>query len=170
MDTMEALLTRRSIRKYTSKPVSPELVTELLRAAMSAPSAVNEKPWHFIVVTDRAVLNEVPRFHAFSAMLKTAPVAIAVCGELALQRKFEGFWVQDCAAATENLLLAAHANGLGAVWLGFYPIAERVEALQKLLGLPEGVIPLSMVALGYPDEEKDAPDRYDATRVHANRW
>ena len=102
-------------------------------------------------------------------MLKDAPLAIVVCGDERLER-YKGFWVQDCSAATQNLLLAAHALGLGAVWLGVYPVQQRVEKTQDLLGLPEGVIPLAIIALGHPAERKPPADRYDASRVHRNRW
>ena len=102
-------------------------------------------------------------------MLKDAPLAIVVCGDERLER-YKGFWVQDCSAATQNLLLAAHAVGLGAVWLGVYPVQQRVAKTQDLLGLPEGVIPLAIIAVGHPAERKPPADRYDASRVHRNSW
>jgi nitroreductase len=169
MDALTTIFSRRSIRLYTAKPVSREMVNEILRAAMSAPSAGNERPWHFIVLTDRNILDAIPKFHPYSAMLKHAQVAILVCGDLTLEKN-KGYWTLDCAAATENVLLAAHAKGLGAVWCGVYPTEDRVANLKKLLSLPEHVVPFSLVPLGFPAEEKQAPDRFDGSRVHENRW
>ncbi|MFH1008632.1 MAG: nitroreductase family protein [Candidatus Latescibacterota bacterium] len=169
MDALDAILSRRSIRQYTPQAVSDETVTELMAAAMAAPSAGNEQPWHFIVMDDRELLDAVPKFHPHSWMLEEAPIAILVCGDTTLQ-KYEGYWVQDCAAATENLLIAAQANGLGTVWLGVYPVDERVVGFQKLLGLPDHVIPFALISLGYPAEDKPRADRYDASRVRRNRW
>ena len=138
---MEAILERRSIRKYTSEPVSEDMIKELLKAAMAAPSAGNEQPWHFIVIRDRAILDQIPSVHPYSQMVKQAPLAILVCGDLDLAMHGE-MWVQDCSAATENLLIAVQAKGLGAVWLGVYPVEERVSDIRRLLGIPEGVVPL----------------------------
>lgn len=169
MDAMDAILSRRSIRSYTSQPVPEDVVKELLEAGMSAPSAGNEQPWHFVVLTDRKILDEIPTFHPYSHMLGHAPLAILVCGDLNLQR-YEGYWVQDCSAATQNILIAIQAKGLGAVWLGVYPIEERVVGMRKLLGIPEQVIPFSLISIGYPAEQKPPADRYHPSRVHHNGW
>lgn len=166
---MDAILNRRSIRKYTDQPVSDELVTELLRAAMAAPSASNQQPWHFVVIRDRKTLSRLAEVHPYAAMAPKAQLAVAVCGDLSLETQ-EGFWVQDCAAATENLLIAAEANGLGAVWLGVYPRLERVASVQALLGLPDHVVPLSVVPIGYPAAHPAPADRYDPDRIHRERW
>lgn len=166
---MDAILSRRSIRKYTTKPVPDQLVKEVLEAAMSAPSAGNEQPWHFIVITDRQILDEIPKYHPYSHMVREAPVAILVCCDLQLD-KHDGFWVQDCAAATENLLIAVQAQGLGGVWLGVYPREQRITGLRKLLAIPEHVIPFSLIPIGYPAEDKPRADRYNTARVHHNRW
>lgn len=169
MDAIEAMLTRRSIRKYTAEPVSEEAINGLLEAAMAAPSAGNQQPWHFIVIRDRALLDEIPKVHPYAQMVKEAPVAIVVCGD-ARSTKYKEYWPQDCAAATQNLLLAAHACGLGAVWCGVYPNEERMTPLRELLGIPDGVYPFSLIALGHADEKKPSADRYDTSRVHADRW
>jgi nitroreductase len=169
MDTLDAIFTRRSIRKYTDRPVPEELVAGLLKAAMAAPSAGNEQAWQFIVIRDRALLDAIPKFHPYSAMLKHASVAILVCGDLTLE-KYKGFWVQDCSAATQNLLLAAAAQGLGAVWTGVYPLEDRVSGMRKLLNLPEHVIPLSLVPVGFPAELPAKADRFKGERVHKDRW
>jgi nitroreductase len=169
MDAMEAILSRRSIRSYTDEPVPEELIEELLEAGMSAPSASNEQPWHFIIINDRAILDQIPRFHPYSSMLRKASWAICVCGDLDLDL-MGGYWVQDCSAATQNILVAAQARGLGAVWLGVYPVEGRVKAVQKLLGLPEQIMPLCLISLGYPAEKKPRANRYNEARVHRNRW
>jgi len=169
MDTMEALMTRRSIRKYEQKTVSEDLIEKILRAAMAAPSANNEQPWHFIVVEDRNVLDLIPRVHPYAQMVKEATLAILVCGDTTLE-KHPGYWVVDCCAATENLLLACHALGLGAVWLGVYPRAERMQSMNDLFGLPAHIKPCALISIGYPAEKKDRPDRYKTERVHRNHW
>ncbi len=174
MDAMDAILSRRSIRKYTDQAVPEEMIKTLLAAAMSAPSVGNRQPWRFVVIDDRKTLVEITTFHPYSAMLKEAPAAILVCFdeqlvELEVARK-EPWWVQDCSAATENLLIAAQATGLGAVWLGVHPIEERVSGFRKLLGIPEHITPFSMISIGYPAEQKPPADRYDSSRIHHNRW
>ncbi|MDD5082634.1 MAG: nitroreductase family protein, partial [Dehalococcoidales bacterium] len=125
--------------------------------------------WYFVVISDRQTLSEIPKHHEYSGMLRQASCAIAVCGDLELDDG-RGFWVQDCSAATENTLLAAHANGLGAVWLGVYPIERRVAGIKSLLGLPENIVPLSLVSLGYPAERRLHTNRYDAARVRYDHW
>jgi len=166
---VDTIRNRRSIRKYTAQPVPQELVTRLLEAAMSAPSAGNEQPWEFIVITDREVLQAITKVHPYSQMLKEAPLAVLVCGNLE-REKYPGFWIEDCSAATENILLEAENIGLGGVWLGVYPHDERVKGIAELLGLPSSVVPLSLVALGYPAEKKPPAERFDPSRVHTNRW
>ncbi|MTV48789.1 nitroreductase family protein [Heliobacillus mobilis] len=166
---MDAILSRRSVRTYTDQPVADELVKELLEAAMSAPSAGNEQPWHFIVIKDRQLLDEIPKFHPYAGMVKQAPLAILVCGDETLE-KYKGFWVQDCSAATQNILVAAQAKGLGAVWVGLYPEEGRVKALRDLLGIPEQVIPLALIPLGYPAEQLPPANRFNPKRIHKDRW
>lgn len=169
METLQAIHIRRSIRKYEDKPVSDELLRELLAAAMTAPSAGNEAPWQFIVVRDRELLTRVKDINPHSAMAQTASAAVLVCGDLSLE-KYAGFWVQDCSAATQNMLLAATDRGLGAVWTGIYPMQDRVEGFQKLFKLPSHVIPLTLVVVGYPAQKSEAKDRFREDRVHLNTW
>jgi nitroreductase len=169
MDAIEAILTRRSIRKYTAEPVSDAVAKDLLEAAMAAPSAGNQQPWHFVIIRDSQILVQIPSVHPYSSMVPQASLAILVCGDQRLE-KHSGYWVQDCAAATQNLLLAAHARGLGAVWLGVYPREDRVAGLRKLLGLPESVTPLALISVGYPAERKPKADRYNPARVHTDGW
>lgn len=169
MDAVEAILSRRSIRKYADDPIPDLVVNEILRAAMSAPSAGNEQPWQFLVIRDRRTLDRIPEVHPHSQMLKDASVAILICGDLSLE-KHKGFWVQDCSAATENILIVAHSKGLGAVWLGIYPRDDRVEGMRRMLDIPEGVIPFALVPLGYPAEKKPKEDRFNIDRIHLERW
>jgi len=166
---MEEIFARRSVRKYKDTPVPYELVEKVIMAGMAAPSAGNEKPWHFIVIDDRSKLIKITEIHPYADMLKECAVAVMVCGDLSLER-YKGFWVQDCSAATENMLIEAVHLDLGAVWLGVYPIEERAKALQNLFGLPENVIPLSIVPLGYPLEKPKRADRFDPSRIRRNSW
>ncbi|MGO9115442.1 MAG: nitroreductase family protein [Thermoguttaceae bacterium] len=151
MDALESIHTRRSIRTYLDQPVPTELTHKLLAAAMQAPSARNQQPWQFVVIDDRAILTKIPPFMPNAAMAGKAPLAILVCGDLSLEES-EGYWVVDCAAAVENILLAAHALGLGAVWCGVYPRDKRMEGLRQLIGLTKNVIAHSLVVLGYGAE------------------
>jgi nitroreductase len=169
MDALEAIRTRRSIRKFQDRPVPEELIRKVLEAGMMAPSAGNQQPWHFLVITDRTILDEVPRINPNAAMAAGAPVAIMVCGDTTLE-KHAGYWVVDCSAAVENLLLAAHALGLGAVWTGVYPRQPRIDGLRRLLALPEHVMPHSLIVLGYPAEERQSENRYREDRVCRDRW
>jgi nitroreductase len=169
MDAWETLCTRRSIRKYQKRPVAEELVQKLLTAAMQAPSARNQQPWQFVVIDDAGLLAKIPEFMPTASMAGQAPLAILVCGDLSLE-KSPGYWVVDCAAATQNLLLAAHALGLGAVWCGVYPRDSRMEGMHRLCGLPENVKAHSLVVLGYPAEQVPPENRYRPERIHRNHW
>ncbi len=166
-ELINVIFARRSIRRYTDEPVSEADIRTLLEAAMAAPSASNLKPWHFVVVTERRTLDRLAEVHPYGKMLFEAPLGIAVCGDPTTS---ERHWVQDCSAATENLLLAATALGLGAVWLGVYPDADRVEAIRQVLGIPETMVPLNLVSIGHPAEEKEPRTQYDGARVHRESW
>jgi nitroreductase len=165
----DIILSRRSIRAYKSTSIKEEDVEYLLRAAMSAPSAKNINPWYFIVIRDRKILDEIPKIHKYSKMLYEAPLAICVCGNSGAE-KFGGYWILDCSAASENILLAANSIGLGSVWLGVFPRDERISRLKQLLNIPDGITPLSLIAIGYPNEEKPPSERYKKDRVHFDKW
>ena len=167
---MKSILNRRSIRKYTNQIVSDEQIKTILEAAMCAPSAGNEQPWHFIVIRDRNLLDEIPKYHPYSSMIKQASVAILVCADTRLSKYDVDYWVQDCSAATENLLIAVQDIGLGAVWLGVYPLQDRVTGLRRLFNIPDEVFPFSLVPVGYPAEHKGRENRYREDRIHLNRW
>ena len=161
---VENIMTRTSIRDYTDQAISVDTIETLLRAGMAAPSAVNKQPWHFIVVNKKEKLMELASTNPYAKMLERAPLAIVVCGDMskALEGDARAFWVQDCSAATENILLAAHALGLGAVWTGLYPNVERVNAVSEVLNLTDNLIPLCTVVIGYPAEQPEARPRDDS--------
>ncbi len=170
-DAITAILTRRSIRDYTPHPVPEELVKLLLEAGMSAPSAMDERSAEFIVINDRNILDEIQKFNTKRLQLKKATVAILVCVNQAKEKKQGlGFGVLDGAVACENILIAANALGLGAVWTSIYPFQDRIPKVQKMLNLPEQVIPMTIIPVGYPAERKERENRYVPSRVHTNRW
>ncbi len=169
MDALQTILSRQSVREYTGDAIPESTVEALLRAAMNAPSAGNEQPWHFLVIRDRETLEEIARIHTYAQMLRSAPLALLICGDLRLSR-FPGTWVQDCAAATQNVLLAAQSFGLGGVWVGVHPVSEREAAFRRLLGIPAEVVPFSLVPIGHPAAWEPREDRFDAARIHRERW
>ncbi len=169
MDTLKALLTRRSIRKFTDAPITDEQVHTLLNAAMHAPSGSNGQPWHFIVIRKQAILDGIQAFHPSAEVIKGCKVAILVCGEVG-ENRHPWYWLEDCANATQNLLLAAHAIGLGAVWLGVAPNQGRMDGMNNLLPLPAGIQPFALIPLGYPAESKEATDRFKPERIHYDGW
>jgi nitroreductase len=166
---MDAIYKRRSIRRFTGEKVPEEAITEFIKAGMNAPSASNQQPWRFVIIDDRRLLNEIPSFHPYSQMLREAPVAILVCGDMDLSKHGE-FWIQDCSAAVENMLLEIVDRGYGGVWLGVYSRDERVEGMRKLLRLPERIVPFALVALGRPAEEKPRKNEFNKDRISHNIW
>ena len=168
--TIETILRRRSIRKYTDQPVEPEKIELLLQAGMAAPTAMNCKPWEFVVVT------EPERLAQFRSRLifgnRNAPAVIVVCGNpsLAANPTARLFWVQDCSAAAENILIAAVGLGLGTVWIGVHPVANFIKTVRQIVGLPRKVTPLCIIYVGYPEEEKPARTQYDEQRVHRQKY
>jgi nitroreductase len=166
-ELVDIIFSRRSIRKYTPEPVKRDTVKKMLEAAMAAPSASNRKPWHFIVVTDRKMLDSLAEAHPYGKMLFEARLCIVVCGDPAVS---ERFWVQDCAAATENLLLAATAQGLGTVWVGVFPRDDRINAVRKVLKIPEAIVPLNLIPIGHAAEDKEPRTQYDEQRIHQEHW
>lgn len=169
MEFSEVVSTRRSIRAYTDQDVDAATVERVLRAAMSAPSAGNQQPWHFVVIRDRQRREAIPAIHPYARMVLQAPVAILVCGDPE-GRKYPQYWQQDCSAATQNLLLAARAEGLGTVWCGVYPNEERVTGFRRLLNIPAHILPFALVPLGWPATAFKSEDRYNALAVHEETW
>ncbi|MCH5228141.1 MAG: nitroreductase family protein [Muribaculaceae bacterium] len=168
---IENIMTRTSIRQFTDQPVAKDTLDLIVKAGMAAPSAVNAQPWGFIVVTEREVLDSLNTISPYYN-LKTATAAIIVCGDLtkAMEGDGQAYWVQDCSAASENILLAAHAYGLGAVWCGVYPIEERVAAVRAALDIPENIIPLNIITMGYPDQNPEPKDKFKADNIHYQKW
>lgn len=169
---MQNILTRTSIRAYTDRAVSREQIDTLLRAAMSAPTARNQQPWQFVVVNRRDVLQSLAALFPSTRMTAQAQAAVVVCGDMgkALPGDGQAYWIQDCSAATENLLLAAHAMGLGAVWCGVYPIADRVAGVRRVLQLPDSIMPLNIIPIGWPAEQPQPKNKWRPERVHYNRF
>ncbi|MBN2388845.1 MAG: nitroreductase family protein [Anaerolineales bacterium] len=167
---LATIFRRRSIRHYRDQPVEAEKLDLLLQAGMAAPSAMNCKPWEFVVVTDPERLAQFRKRLIFGN--RNAPVAIVVCGNPRLSPNPAArlFWVQDCSAAAENILIAAVSLGLGTVWVGVHPVGEFVRIVRQVTGLPRHVTPLGLIYVGYPDEEKPARTQYDAKRVHRDTY
>jgi nitroreductase len=170
-EKLSALWGRRSIRVYAEAPIPDEAIADLLRAAMAAPSAAAKDPWRFVVVRDRAMLRRMAGVLPYGRMLAEAGAGFVVCGDLAVAHDRQlSYLLQDCSAAIENLLIAAHVLGLGACWLGVHPREPRMAALRSLLGIPEGIVPVSAIAVGWPAERKEARTRHDPRYVHHEHW
>jgi nitroreductase len=169
MDLLDGLLSRRSVRTYAGDVIPREKAEELIKYGMYAPSAHNRQPWHFVLVNDKSIFNAILKFQPYTQMLANAQWGIVVCGdeELALT---PDYWSVDCGAATQNILLAAHGMGYGAVWLGIYPRPERIAALSKLLNLPAHIHAFSIISIGVPAQEAKAPERFHPERIHFNQW
>ena len=171
-EAIKNIMTRTSIRQYTDEPVSKADIETMLRAGMAAPTAVNRQPWHFVVINSKEKLAELAGNGPRGGMLKKAALAIVVCGNMdkALQGPAQGFWVQDCSAATENILLAANALGLGAVWTGLYPDENRSAEVAKVLKLPQAFIPLCTIVIGHPAEQPQPKDKWKPENVSYNEF
>ena len=167
---LDNIASRTSVRSYLQKPVEAAQIEQLLRAGMAAPTAANRQPWHFVVVTDRAQLKELAKANPHAGMAAKAPLAIVVCGDMkkALDGEARMFWVQDCSAATENILLAANAMGLGAVWTGTFPDQNRCKDVSSILKLPEHIIPLCTIVIGYPADENKPKDKWNPGNISYN--
>lgn len=165
-DAMENIFARKSVRKYLPKPVEQEKTELLLKAGMAAPTGKNTQPWEFVVVTDRAVLDSMAAALPYAKMLKEAPMAIVVCGDMTKS----SYWYIDCSAAAENILLAAEALGLGAVWTATYPYEDRMEVAKKYTGHPDHIASLCVIPVGYPAVPHTPKDKWDASKVHTGKW
>ena len=169
MDALDAIFTRKSIRSYTDQSISQAIINTLIKAAMSAPSAHNQHPWHFVVIQDRDTLNKLSENFTYGKMLATSPLAILLCCDTNNLRN-PAFWPQDMSAATENILLASRAQDLGAVRIGLYPEESSVEFITEYFQLPAGIVPFSLISLWYPAEYPEIKDRFSESRVHHNQW
>ena len=168
---MDNIMTRKSIRQFTDQPISKDTLDILLKAGMAAPTARDQRPWAFVVVTEREILDSLNAIKPWFN-LKTATAAIVVCGNKEKMKDGDelGYWSQDCSAATENILLAAHAYGLGAVWCGVFPNPDIMPGVTRVLGLPEYIIPFNIITMGYPDENPEVKKKYDADNIHYQHW
>lgn len=169
MDSLQAIKTRRSIRKYRNNKISSDIIKDIIINAMYSPSAFDKQPWHFITVDKKEVFEEILKTATHAEMIKEASHAVILCGDMKLEENI-GLLIQDISAATENLLLAAHSHGLGAVWVGIYPFEEVIAGLKETFKLPDNIIPISMAVIGYPGETPVQPERYKAELIHFNKW
>jgi nitroreductase len=171
-DALSVIHSRKSVRHYSGKPVSKDDLTTLLKAGMAAPTARNQQPWVFIAVTNEDALLALAKGLPYTKMIVKSRACIVVCGDMdkALPGKEQDFWIQDCSAASENILLAAEAMGLGAVWSGMYPLEERVAHVRKVLGLPDNIIPLNVIAVGHPSGIDKPHSKYDPKNIHWQAW
>lgn len=176
---LSTIFTRTSVRRFENKKIPEEHIELILRAAMAAPSSMNIQPWHFIVINEESLVRELCKILPYAKMLKESGTGIVVCGDISLYEKINQrekedntlYWVQDASAASENLLLAAHAIGLGAVWTGIYPLNSRIKIISERLSLPEHIIPLNLIVVGYPFPSKDkGKDKWDLAKVHYNKY
>ncbi len=170
MDLMQGILTRRSVRSYRAQEkISKQELTDLLKAAMQAPSAMNKQPWSFVVIDKPDVLDKIQSIHPYAAFAKEAGTAIVICANRA--DSYEAYWKVDPLLAGQNVLLAAHGMGLGACWCGVYPDETRMLTFAKLLNLPENILPMALITVGIPAHPVGAPaERYDSKKVHFNQW
>ena len=170
--TLNTLFSRSSIRKFTNRPLDRGEIKTLVQAGMAAPTAGNRRPWSFVAVDDKPLLAELVSALPYAGFGKNAPAAILVCGDLS--KAFEGveesLWIQDCSAACQNILLAAHAMGLGATWTAVYPLEDRVAHVRATLGLPETIIPLSLIPVGEPDQPPVVKDKWEPGNLHWQKW
>ena len=166
------IVTRTSVRRFTDQKVDENIKVALLRAGMSAPSGVNRQPWEFIVVDDPEILGQLAESLPYAKMAAHAPMAIVVCGnsDRFLSDEDSTLWIQDLSAASENILLAAHAIGLGGVWTCLYPHTDRIEAASRILRIPQGIIPFNLIPVGYPEKDHVPMDKWHPDRVHSNRF
>jgi nitroreductase len=173
MNDLTWIMQRKSVRSYQDKPVQAEDLEKILRAGMAAPSAVNQQLWEFIVINRQDVLRKLGEELPYAKMLIHAHAAIVVCGNL--NKTFDHnpqstYWIMDCSAATENILLAVEALGLGAVWTAVYPDARRVESVRRILNLPQTVVPLNAIPIGYPERDEQPKDKWNKDALHWNNW
>lgn len=163
---LENIAERKSVRKYLNKSVEEDKIDAIVKAGMAAPSGMDRRPWEFVVVTDREALDSMAAKLPYAKMLTNAPLAIVVCGDTTRS----SYWYLDCSAATQNVLLAAEALGLGAVWTAAYPYEDRIDVVRQNTGLPENIVPLCVIPIGYPDGPQKAKDKFDPQRVHRNKY
>lgn len=164
---INTILSRKSVRKYSDKKVEQEKIDTILKAAMSAPSGMNKQPWEILVITDKSKLEKIAEIAPNASYSAHSQLAMIVCGNKDISDKF---WIQDCSAMSENILLAVEALELGAVWCAVFPFEDKIEAIKNLFGLPENIIPLNIIPIGYPLNDENPKEKYDAKKIHTNNW
>lgn len=164
MELYDGIISRRSIRKYKEEIIPKEIVEKIIKAGMYAPSSGNKRPWFFVIIKNKDFLNRIADFHPYGKMLYQAPLAILVCGNKKIQ-EMEGYIALDCSAATQNILLSAHSFGIGSCWIAIYPRKERMDFIKSLLNLEEYLIPICLISLGFPNEEKAIPERFEPEKI-----
>lgn len=169
MNILDAIFTRRSIRRFTGEPIKEEDLKIILKAGFQAPSAMNREPREYVVVRDEEAIEKISSYHPYAKMLPQAGSCIVVCGDRKKQPR-DGFLAEDSSASIQNMLLASHGIGLGAVWCGLYPVEELMKPMVEILNLPDNIIPIGIVVVGVKDEEKDSIDRYDESKIHFDKW
>jgi len=171
-ETLKTIFARKSVRAFTEEPVSTETLETIIRAGMAAPSAVDKRPWEFIVVTDRQILKQLADVLPFARMTATAAAAVIVAGDI--KKQFCGedadYWIVDCSAATENILLAAESLGVGAVWAAVYPEDDRITAVSSILGIPSHIVPLNVIPVGMAGGREKPKDKWNPAQLHWNTW
>ncbi len=173
MSAEEAILTRLSVRSFKEGAEIPQnVLTDILKAGMAAPSAMDRRPWSFVVITQKERLKALAAAHPHAKMLLSASAAIIPLATVDLSQPGmeKAFWIQDMSAVTENILLSAHSKGLGAVWVGVYSVDERVKAISEFLELPAGTVPFSIIPLGYPAGQGEPKDKFDESRIHWEKF
>lgn len=171
---IDCIMTRASVRSYTDQQVNDSLINKILRAGMAAPTAANQQPWHFVVVTEQSLKDSITAAFEYTKMVEHSSFAVVVCGDMDNLFKGDipdgGFWVEDCSAASENMLLAAHALGIGGVWCGIYPLKDREQRLRAILNLPANLTPLNVMAFGYPSQPVAPKDKWVPAKIHYNAY
>ncbi|TWU38300.1 nitroreductase family protein [Novipirellula artificiosorum] len=168
MEAIQALMTRRSIRSWKNEPVTEQQRKTIMEAAMNAPSAADARPWHFVTIDKPEVTKQFTQMGG-TEMLEESTFMVMVCGDES-KEIYPGFWPQDCSCAAQNMQLAAHAIGIGCVWIAIYPLDDRVETCRKVLGIPQSITPFALLAMGVPNEVLTPEYRYDEERLHQNKW
>lgn len=168
-EIINAILTRRSIRSYTDKNISKQDMDLILKAAMYAPTARNLQYWRFLVIQDKANMAKLEKIQPYNTLLNSANAAIIVCSDME-NEVAQKYYMQDCGASIQNIMLAATSLGIGSITLGLYPNADQVTAIKEQFNIPENVAPIGIVALGYPNEEKPDPERFDEAKIHYEKW
>jgi nitroreductase len=168
METIQSIMSRRSVRTWTNEPVEPKEQKIILEAAMNAPSAADARPWHFVTIDDPETILQFTEMGG-TEMLAESPFLVLICGDES-KEVYPGFWPQDCSCAAQNMQLAAHDIGLGCVWIAIHPIKEREETCRRILEIPASITPFALLAIGVPNEVLPPEYRYDETRIHSNKW